>query len=157
MNARPKKKLCWNCEGNVSLKAETCPYCGVSVVGLSSDISPETPIPPYKLVNASQEAAIPLAPYAAVDEEASDKEVEEESNEAPVEDSTKEDDSKRVILVLALLLAGSLFFIFGFALFLFSDEGYLSLHWNAAYWFVYLLLSLPMLYLGFRFLNRLSE
>ncbi len=27
-----KKKLCWNCEGNVSLEQEICPYCRASIV-----------------------------------------------------------------------------------------------------------------------------
>jgi hypothetical protein len=29
MSAVPKKKLCWNCEGNVSREIDNCPYCGV--------------------------------------------------------------------------------------------------------------------------------
>ena len=160
MNARPKKKLCWNCEGNVSLKAENCPYCGVSVVGLSSEISSETPTPPYRLVNPAQEPAIPVSPFAD-----SDVDEDEDVESAPAHDEVaaqapldvKDDDSKKVVLVLTLLAAGSIFFIFGFALLLFSDEGYLSLHWNAAYWFVYLLLALPMLFIGFRKLNALTE
>lgn len=31
MNAKPKKKMCWNCEGNVNLHAEVCPYCRTSL------------------------------------------------------------------------------------------------------------------------------
>jgi hypothetical protein len=32
MNKVLKKRLCWNCEGSVAVNAETCPYCGVSVI-----------------------------------------------------------------------------------------------------------------------------
>lgn len=161
MNARPKKKLCWNCEGSVSLKAETCPYCGVSVVGLSSDISSDIHNPPYRLVNPAQESPIPVSPYAENESEESD-EGEPAEDEAGSEASAARtgdagDDSKRVVVVLTLLATGSIFFIFGFALLLFSEEGYLSLHWNAGYWFVYLLLALPMLFFGFRKLNALEN
>lgn len=162
MNARPKKKICWNCEGNVSVKAETCPYCGVSVAGLSSDISPETPIAPYRLVNPAQESPIPVSPY--LDEEdakASYEDEDEDSNDelvgAASDSSHGEDDSKKVVLVLTLLLGGSIFLVFGFALLLFSSDGYLSLHWDASYWFIYLLLALPMLFFGFRKLNVISD
>jgi hypothetical protein len=33
MSAVPKKKLCWNCEGNVAKDIDNCPYCGVYVHG----------------------------------------------------------------------------------------------------------------------------
>lgn len=159
MNARPKKKLCWNCEGNVSLKAEVCPYCGVSVVGIPSDISSGALTPPYRLVNPAQEAPIPVSPFAEpvleVEEEEERDPFIEESPEAS--HAAKEDDSRNVVIVLALLAIGSIFFIFGFALLLFSDEGFLSLHWNSTYWFVYLLLALPMLGFGFRQLNALND
>lgn len=160
MNARPKKKLCWNCEGNVSLKAETCPFCGVSVVGLSSDISPVTPTPPYKLVNPAHESSIPVSPFAVAEEgvaEEGENEADDQLPESEAEAVDADDDSKHVVLVLTLLLAGSLFFIFGFALLLFSEEGYLSLHWSSGYWFIYLLLALPMLFFGFRFLHALPD
>src|SRR5262249_49949564 len=114
MNARPKKKLCWNCEGSVSLKAETCPYCGVSVVGLSADISPETPTPPYRLVNPSQEQSIPVSPYAEEGEE--EEHVDEEPAEKVAEAvSGHADDSKQTVLILSLLMCGAVFAVFGLA------------------------------------------
>lgn len=154
MNARPKKKLCWNCEGEVSLSVETCPYCGVSVIGLSLDISPEAPIPPYRLVNPAQESSIHPSPYEA-EEEGDVEPIQEQASENI--QSAKPDDSTSVITTIALLFVGSIFFIFGFALLLFSDEGYLSLHWNAAYWFIYLTVSCLLLALGFRKLNSLPD
>jgi hypothetical protein len=158
MNARPKKKLCWNCEGSVSLSAESCPYCGVSVAGLPPEMSTDLPTPPYRLVNATQESAIPVAPYldeTELEEEESAEELSEDI--AELADKAGEEDTKKTVGILALLFAGSVFLLFGFALFLFSDEGYLTLHWNASYWFVYLLLALPLLFFGLRSLNTLQE
>lgn len=164
MNARPKKKLCWNCETNVSLKTEVCPCCGVSVIGLSSDIASEAPPPPYRLVNPSQEQAIPISPYLNDDEEgASEDEISHQDVEENVSTSLSpsktslSDESKKTVLIMSLLILGSVFFIFGFTLLLFSSEGYLTLHWNASYWFVYLLLAIPMMYFGFRLMNFLHE
>lgn len=159
MNARPKKKLCWNCEGNVSLKAEICPYCGVSVVGLPSEMSSETPVAPYRLVNPSQESSIPISPYMEEDSESFEDLENEPKIEAEVEhrDGRDKDDTKKVVLVLALLLLGSVFLLFGFVLFLFSEQGYLTLHWHSGYWFVYLVLAIPLLFFGFRSLHTIQD
>jgi hypothetical protein len=157
MNARPKKKLCWNCEGSVAVNVETCPYCGVSVAGLSAEIAGKAPAAPYRLVSSVQESSIPVPPYAQELPESGEEPdgTEDAEEQAPAESKVERDDSKNVVLVLFLLLLGSVCFIFGFALLLFSNEGYLTLHWNANYWFLYLLLAFPLLYLGFRKLNTL--
>lgn len=158
MNARPKKKLCWNCEGSVSSTIETCPYCGVSVVGISADLSPA---PPYRFVNAKQEPAIPVSPFSdfpqAQPKEPREAVLEEEEETLAEEEGNSPNETKLTIIVLAALFLGSVFFVFGFALFLFSEEGRLSLEWNASYWYAYLLLSLPLLFFGFQKLNQIKD
>lgn len=49
---------------------------------------------------------------------------------------------------LVLLLPGSIFAFFGLMLLLFSQDGSLSLTWNANYWYLYLLAASPLLYYG---------
>ena len=58
MNKTAKKRLCWNCEGSVSLEAETCPYCGVSVIPATLENINAGFTPSYRL-GAAQDSAIP--------------------------------------------------------------------------------------------------
>jgi hypothetical protein len=62
--------------------------------------------------------------------------------------------SRAEILPMLLLIPGTFFLLFGLVLVLFSKEGLLTLHWNARYWFVYLLLSAPLIYFGWKALRR---
>lgn len=148
MNTKTKKKLCWNCEGNVSLQDEQCPYCGVSL-----DVTPIPGTngnhihfdPPYKL-NSLENALIPPAPYASVQSEEEQKE-----EELPVS-SDGGSELKSTVISLSLALLGTVMVLFSLILFIFSDnKGVLTLNWNGAYWYVYLLIGIPLFYLGWRF------
>ncbi|MBA3603562.1 MAG: hypothetical protein H0W50_07975 [Parachlamydiaceae bacterium] len=33
-----KRKMCWNCEANISFEADTCPYCRASIIPSMNDI-----------------------------------------------------------------------------------------------------------------------
>lgn len=151
MNPKPKVKLCWNCEGRVSFKDENCPYCAVYLHPESNqgddEDDDETPLdPPYRVISNSDNPA-PKAPYAA-EEVVKD---EETFTLLPTE------GLKHVLAPLALLLFGSTFFLFGIILLLFSQEGIFTLRWNANIWFMYELLAIPLLFLGWRTLNRFKE
>lgn len=145
MSTKTKKKLCWNCEGDVLLTATNCPFCGVSLelAAMEEEKKNKDPFaPPYKLVNNAKESKIPASPYS----QATEPEIEE-TQEAP----PSRTDPKSMVLSLAFLLVGAAFAIFGVVLWLFADKtGHLNLRWNAQYWFIYLLLSLPMIYLGWK-------
>jgi hypothetical protein len=154
MNKNPKKKLCWNCEGNVSVVEETCPYCGVSIVPASLD-NPSTRFSPPYNPSSVHEGAIPRSPYAPQeDKESGNSEklpAEVEENEESLE------EFKKVLISVCLLLAGSVFFLFGLALALFSRDGLLILQWNGNLWYIYTGLSLAMLLLGWRALLKIEE
>jgi hypothetical protein len=32
MEEKTKRKMCWNCEGNIALEEEVCPYCRASIL-----------------------------------------------------------------------------------------------------------------------------
>lgn len=150
MSKPVKTKLCWNCEGTVSLAEETCPYCGVSVIPATLDGSYDGFAPPYRS-SVSQEEMSHESPYDLGGGEGKSTLVEEVSvADAPA------DESKRVVFAAVALLAGSVFFLFGLVLFLFSHHGVFTLQWNAHYWYFYLAFSLPLLILGWRVLSKLD-
>lgn len=132
MSTKTKKKLCWNCEGEVLLTASNCPFCGVNVEA-------DSHTPPYKL---QSNPTVPQSPYGKV--EAPQEPVKEEKEHFA-------NDPKSIALSIAFMVAGSTFALFGLVLWLFSDvAGNLTLQWKAEYWFIYVLSSLPMVYLGWK-------
>ncbi|MBA3815778.1 MAG: hypothetical protein H0X29_04515 [Parachlamydiaceae bacterium] len=149
-----KKKLCWNCEGNVSLADETCPYCGVSVIPASLDGPSHSHSPPYQMGEV-QESAIPLPPYnSGQKNELASEGIEEE---VKGEQDLSVNEFKNILLSLLLLLAGSMFFLFGLTLVLFSHNGVFTLQWDGSFWFIYSLLSIPLLFFGWRALLKLDS
>ena len=152
MSETQKKKLCWNCEGRVSFKQENCPYCGVYLSPTTEgDGKDANLIPPYKL--ASSEEEVSNAPYIA-------KNIGSASNAEKalsVEEDQPKDDIRNLIVTMAMLIMGSGLFLFAIILMLFSEEGSFVLRWQSDNWYIYLLLSLPMLFLGWRYLQNISE
>lgn len=149
MSTKTKKKLCWNCEGNVSLDDEACPYCGVSL-----DVSPLAGTDPNTHAFASpfkpstpSEPIIPKAPYA----------MHSESKEATIPTEEPDfalSDLHRTLLTLLSLSLGTILIIFGAILFLFSDaHGIFTLHWHGTYWYLYLVVGLPLIYFGWKTLQ----
>ena len=154
MNKVAKKRLCWNCEGNVSVDAETCPFCGVSVVPASLDGTGNSFVPPYAAPSIHQNTEVHRSPYSVAATPVPEMGTREAKEAEEIEPST--DEFKKVVISVALLLGGSVFFLFGLALFLFSNNGIFSLHWNGAIWFVYTFMSLPMLFFGWKALMKLE-
>lgn len=143
--------MCWNCEGRVSLAEENCPYCAV-YLGPAPDENGESKdvlAPPYRIVE-SEEESIPESPYAINKKE--DEEEEEETNL-----SQAKADIKEVILPLGFLSSGTLFFLFGLVLWMFSEDGVFTLTWSGEYWYLYLLFSLPLLFLGWIALKKFER
>lgn len=157
MSIIQRKRLCWNCEGSVSLSEETCPFCGVSVVPAFLDGSSAEFAPPYSS-SPEKDYAIPKSPYDMRGEklDLSDHDTRSESSEPGQE--TDLDEFKRVAIAVTLLLSGSVFFIFSLALGLFSNEsGVLTLHWDGSYWYIYTLFALPLILFGWRSLSQLDK
>ncbi len=150
-----KKKLCWNCEGRVPFDEENCTYCGVylspiSVSGYEGDEQEEqAPTPLYRMESNQEHSQEHRAPYQT------------QSEETTTALPTSDDDlqqMKTVLTPLSLLLSGSVFFLFGLVLFLFSSEnGLFTLQWNATLWPYYFVLGIAMLFFGWRTLRHLDE
>jgi len=149
MHDNPKQKTCWNCESNVTLIEENCPSCSVYLSPLPDEGQRRgysILIPPY---NISEEEPQKEIPSHEIDLR---NKADEES-----EKIVKDVSIKSVVAILSFLFLGSILLLFGVFMLVFSQNNALILKWNASYWYVYLGLSLPLLFLGWRGLNLLSE
>lgn len=150
MSAIPKKRLCWNCHGEVPMVVQTCPYCGVYVEQTAAGVHEvEEHEPPYSY--NSQGGAIPASPFAIADETVQDS----QSHSSGVA-AVALNDAKSVLMPVAFLLAGSVFFLFGLVVALFAEEGTLTLSWNGEYWFAYLFGGIAFLLFGWRALQGID-
>lgn len=156
MNKKIDKKLCWNCDGEVSLHLSQCPFCGVDATQAPLQRDPAS----FKgFSNPFQTAAadIPKPPYANVfgasDEEWNKSLNEEEPEGVKEPDSSDSRKAKSEMVALLLLLPGVVFFLFGLTLFFFSDDGVLALEWNQNMAYFYFLGAAPLILLGWRALK----
>lgn len=152
MNHLPRKRLCWNCEGSVSLAEETCPFCGVSVVPAFLEGAGAEFAPPYSS-HAETDYGVPKSPYGFHEEKDN---LEAQQPKEADEAEPAMDEFKQVTLSLVFLLCGSVFFLFSLALGLFSHNGVFTLQWDANYWFIYTILAVPLLFFGWRSLMKLD-
>jgi hypothetical protein len=162
MKTNTKRKLCWNCEGNVSKEKEICPYCGVSleigpIAGTEPNGSGFKPL--FRNASPTSQNEVPQAPYSPGQENGSSEIVEaQEEEESLLATDASFSLLQSTLLTLLALQFGVILMIFGILLFLFSEkDGIFSLQWHASYWYLYLLAGLPLLYFGLRTLNRIDE
>jgi hypothetical protein len=147
MSKQEKKKLCWNCEGNVSRTAENCPYCAVY---LNPEAAEESDVKPFYSPQGASEV-IPKAPYSP--QEGSLEGVQEEVTAAKLEHS--EDSMFRSVFLPITLLTGGLFsLLFAAILFLFATNGVLTLEWDGELWYLYAIAAVPLLFSGWKFLEK---
>jgi hypothetical protein len=148
MSKPEKKKLCWNCEGNVSRTAENCPYCAVYL-----NPEPATEEPEVKPLYSPQASAgtIPKAPYSPPQGEGAGAQ-----EEAPALKSEHAANSlfRSIFLPITLLTAGLFSILFAGILLLFSTQGVLTLEWDGELWYLYAIAGTPLLFFGWRFLEK---
>ncbi|MDP1836148.1 MAG: hypothetical protein Q8K75_09540 [Chlamydiales bacterium] len=156
MSATPKRKLCWNCDGSVPLAVDQCTYCGAS---LREGASPQ-PVkkvrddlaPPYAMHGGQRDSSdIPQPPFNVLQKEAAKPVEEEEATEETTAGANKE------LSPLMFLLGGSVFFLFGLVLKLFSQNGEFTLQWSSDYWYVYLFGGIALLIFGCRSLKYVED
>lgn len=147
MLSREKKKMCWNCGGEVPESSIRCDFCGGD---FSSQKEEEKVISnPYSQSYEADE--IPNAPYHAPHSyEMSNHEESPSINE--VEKGEKE---RKSVISLSFLLPGITLLLLGLGIFFFSEDGYFTLKWDASYGVFILLTSLVFIYLGIRNFNKL--
>lgn len=156
MNKKSEKRLCWNCEGDISLHLSQCPYCGVDC-RFAPKSEEEDPLKeeygsPFQ--RAPQQESLPQSPYSNLFSQDVSVSQEEWNNSLDKERSEEEEKTsqlpKRDATALFLLLPGIVLFLFALILVLFSYEGTLILQWDQKLSLFYFLGSIPLLYLGWR-------
>ncbi len=164
MKPKKRQKLCHNCEGEIDLDVIVCPFCAADLREekpeqerssfnpaantfgqgreTSQSLYPSPPLypPPHspktsKAVPASQ----PLDDPASVDPPS----------------SVAEEEKKNPFAATILFTLGVQLFLLGLLMLLFSHKGAVVLRWDAAYWFLYCLAGIPLLYFGYKALTKL--
>lgn len=139
MTQRKKMKMCANCEGSVDWDVMICPYCGNNVIQNDSEVksmkkddalSTLYP-PPYKPSNVQ----------APQPQEMKEQEVKKQSKLAS-------------ILPTLLFSLGVNVLLFGLFLLIFSKNGELLLRWDTSFWYIYVLLGLPFIFVSYKKLSK---
>lgn len=151
MTKKNDKKLCWNCDGSVSLHLSSCPYCGV-------DLQIESQLENNNLKMSSNKQEVPQSPYAHLFEKDMNISGEEwkialEEPEVTVKSAEPEEMStatKKEVMALLLLFPGIFFLFFGLILLMFSSNGIVTLTWKHNFAYFYFLGAIPLLLLGWR-------
>ncbi|MEX0961617.1 MAG: zinc ribbon domain-containing protein [Simkaniaceae bacterium] len=169
METSERKKLCWNCEGDVNYDAIFCPFCGSDLKRPKplSQLMPEDEH--YKSLNDSL-ASLYKPPYIAreehgygVPDEREEDFYEDDDVDDPIASrglasvDEEEETEGRFVWALILLSFGGNLLTLGLLIFFFSDKGSLVLEWKRQYWFLYALLSSPFLFMGWKCFSSRAE
>jgi len=152
MSESPKKKLCWNCETRVTISQENCTFCGVYLSPTSEHDNENILRPPYRIQSRDDKFEIPGSPY-------NQSELDEEVNDASEASVNKNEtlSIKLVMMTIVFLFLGSIFLLFSTLMLVFSQNGMLILKWSTDYWYIYLSLAVPLLFLGWKGLSRIPD
>lgn len=173
MQNRKRMKMCSNCEGMVDLEVIVCPYCG-------SDISkgPKEEIVEKKTKNFDDTlSSLYPPPYKPGDFDQNIKENTEFSEPEPESslptfksgiesDLTKQktekkakplDKNKMTLLAALIFSVGMNLSLFSVFLLFFSSNGEIFLRWNTSLWYLYSLLGVGLLTVGYRLLSGFTD
>lgn len=151
MQSKEKVRMCPFCEGNISISATECNYCGSSLIktprkaAYPTDDLASLYDPPYAPNKKSKHVGITPPPIQEREEE----QFEEEKKVVKKRKSSVEDEEASNLGSILLLSLGGVLFTLAWLLFFFSDQGVVVLEWKSKFWFAYLLLSIPLLYKGY--------
>jgi hypothetical protein len=155
MSAVPKKKLCWNCEGNVSREVDNCPYCGVYLQG--TELEEDSIWNPSYRPSPDKTEEIPSPLYIQEHQ----REIEEENSEKlgnePLNWPLLFNQFKKDVFPLLFLMMGSVFFLFGVVLLLFAQNGTLTLQWQGHHSLYFLLFAFPLIIVGWKYMQEENE
>ena len=141
MKPADRQKICPNCDGKVAYDTTQCPYC-FATLRMENSPSPKSP-PPQDSFSALYTPPYNTSkPAEAISPLYSEKEASHEAANA-----------QSFWPILALTVGGNLLTLSILQLF-FSDHGVVRLEINGSYWFLMLLVSLPLFYLGWKNLSK---
>jgi hypothetical protein len=140
MQPAPRLKMCPNCDGRIPQEATQCPFCFAQLQTDSS--APKSIIPP----TTDPLAALYPPSYSTSETKTATK----TAGDLPEAESVSESIPFWSILMLAL---GSNLLTLGILQFFFSDRGVLRLEMNASYWFLMVIVAVPLVYFGLKNLS----
>jgi hypothetical protein len=169
-----KQKMCSNCDGRISHEAIVCPYCGTEQQDTSNTNAFQAPLfknqslqdslaslytppytqkaPAYAVEEPVKKKAEPMR-SARTEKPLISPQPQMTAFAAPQAEENSPAAKNSLIPILMLSFGGNLFLL-GLLQFFFSSNGTLRLEWDASYWFIYCLLSLPLAYFGFKKLAK---
>lgn len=164
MRGKEKQKICHQCDGRLPLDADECIFCG-SKVSEAKVVEKEMLYkPPYPSRIAAQEAVssgfrtVTASSATGLEHYQNYQEKKEAETNQELETEVRTSLWKHPVLWgTFLLLLASHSLILGISLLCFSQNGVLTLSWKMQYWYVYALLALPLVYLGWRLLDKEEE
>lgn len=139
-----EKRICWSCDGDVSLHLADCPYCGANLQSTNGG--------PPKLARKELGDPFQKAPEGVAT--CITEEDWEDALDTTEEEKSPQVKTQRELIALLLLLPGIVFCLFGLLLLFFSKEGTLTLHWNKHIAYFYFLGAIPMIFLGWRLTSK---
>ncbi len=146
-----RRKLCWECGGEVPQSAEQCPFCGAAFEVVSTEEGETDAFFSQSSGSADfySDSEPPKPLYQPIDESVPQEEVSDEEEE-------KADGSARQQLIcLCFLIPGFALLLFGIIMFFFSQEGYLTLKWDASWGMFIFALSALFIYFGAKAYKKL--
>ena len=143
-----RRKLCWDCGGEVPEEVATCPFCGGSFEGTDRSQNEKLFDGIYDFTNVPQSPIKPSFEFSDESTSLPKQELDREIND--------HEQSRHQIMSLLFLLPGMTLFILSCGIFLFSQEGYLTLRYNATYTLFIFLLSTISIYFGIRSYKKLK-
>jgi hypothetical protein len=155
-----RQKMCWNCDADVSVGATYCPFCGTDLMVPNEVEKVKEPI--YRSEGGQENlASLYKPPYASNREEdllhsAEMHRVSSENDLTAFLVEEKKDPTARLGYgwSLIFLSVGTFLVTLSLLLLFLSTDGKLILEFNARSWFLYGASGAPLLFLGYRLLNR---
>jgi hypothetical protein len=147
---KPKKrqKLCYNCEGEVDLDVIVCPFCAADLREEKPELQRSSFSPSVSSVKQMNTEQSLYPSHYPEPEMAPPRPVEQTL--PAIEEQEEPTTIKTLLTPVLLLTSGMHLFMLALALIFLSDHGVLVLKWDAKFWILYLIASLPLLVFGYR-------
>lgn len=167
-----RQKICANCDGRIAIEAEQCPYCAAPC---SIPPQPQAPTPLFDHKSIQDSLTSLYTPPYANNKSAPDMKYDKDkikpksfvkeshenqlnaslgkvgySSSAPIIEQEKVQQEKSSFAPLLFLLLGGNLLIIALLQLFFSEGGILRLEWQSKYWYIYALIGLPVLYMGYK-------
>lgn len=181
MHSQERQKICNYCEGRIPLDAVVCLYCSSNQEmsmseeeeqlrrqqsfqkSLSSLYTPPYSVKSGGYVDSEKREEGMMKQAEGLKIPAGDKKFQTAAPlgapSIPVDPSSEGmmSDEKTSFWPILWLSMGANLLLLGLLQLFFSDNGILRLEWNSHHWFIYCLLSLPLIFFGYKKVQALPK